>query len=112
MNHALLLRTAARWKIPRELAMSVITRDDCCIYCRREFEAPSGPRSGCPSWEHIINDESLVSTSNIALCCVGCNSSKGTKSLANWLNSSYCRERGIASQSMAAIALSALGTLT
>ncbi len=110
MNNSLLLRTAVRWKIPRDLATFVISRDISCIYCHRAFEPPSGARAGCPSWEHIINDVSIVSASNIALCCVGCNASKGTKSLENWLNSTYCRVRGITSESMAAVAVNALGT--
>ena len=75
----LLLRTAAKWKIPRELALTVIERDLRCIYCNREFGEPQGPRAACASWEHIVNDESIVNLSNIALCCVGCNASKGTK---------------------------------
>ncbi len=31
------------------------------------------------TWEHIINDASVVSRENIAWCCVVCNSSKGTR---------------------------------
>lgn len=112
MNHPILLRTASRWRIPRDIALQVLHRDERCIYCSRAFELPPAPRARCPSWEHIINDGSIVTLSNIALCCVGCNSSKGTKSLLNWLDSSYCRERGISSGSMAAVAVSALALLT
>lgn len=104
----LLLRTAARWKIPRELALAVIARDVRCIYCNREFGEPQGPRVACPSWEHIVNDESIVTVENIALCCVGCNASKGTKPLGLWLSSKYCSDRSINKQSIAAIAAAAL----
>ena len=112
MNHTLLLRTAARWKIPIDLAIAVISRDDLCIYCRCVFEDSLRPRAAGPSWEHIVNDESRVNAANITLCCVGCNASKGTKSLENWLKSKYCGERGITSHSMAAVALSALRAVT
>lgn len=112
MNHTLLIRTAARWKIPRELATVVIARDDRCIYCRRLFEDAMLPRAARPSWEHIVNDESLVSAENIALRCVGCNASKGVKPLEKWLDSKYCRERGITTSSMAPVAFSTLGAVT
>lgn len=111
MSHELLIRTAARWKISRELALAVILRDDVCIYCRRRFEYSPGPRAACPSWEHIKNDLSLVDARNIALCCVRCNSSKGTKSLADWLNSNYCKERGITDWSMAPVASAHLAAM-
>ena len=104
----LLLRTATRWKIPRDLALTVIARDLRCIYCNREFGEPQGPRAACPSWEHIVNDESIVNPTNIALCCVGCNASKGTKPLNQWLKSKYCSDRGISYNSISVVALSSL----
>ena len=108
MYQALLIRTATRWRIKSDLASDVISRDEQCVYCRRKFEGFSGPRRTWPSWEHIVNDAALVNASNIALCCLGCNASKGTKSLETWLASNYCAERGITSESIAAIALMAL----
>ena len=108
MNQPLLIRTAARWKIPRALAIEVILRDVRCIYCRLIFEDQIGARTTCPSWEHIVNDQLLTSSENIGLCCVGCNASKGTKPLKKWLESKYCGARGITSQSMADIAVRAL----
>jgi hypothetical protein len=104
----LLLRTAAKWKIPRELALEVIARDIRCIYCNREFGDPLGPRAACPSWEHIVNDEAIVNLANIALCCVGCNASKGTKPLSLWLLAKYCSDRGISGQSIASVAIASL----
>ena len=112
MNHVLLLRTAARWGIRPDIALEVLRRDERCIYCNRAFELAPAPRARCPSWEHIINDVSIVSLSNIALCCVGCNSSKGTKQLHKWLESSYCRESGITAGSLAPVAVSVLAVLT
>jgi 5-hydroxyisourate hydrolase-like protein (transthyretin family) len=63
---------------------------------------------GQSSWEHIINDQLLINSENIALCCVSCNASKGTKSLHTWLNSNYCVSRTITKESMGGIAIAAL----
>ena len=99
-----LIRTAVRWKIPRDLALQVIARDLGCIYCGRTFEPLPFSRTAWTSWEHIVNDGALVNAENIALCCFGCNSSKGTKPLVNWLQSKYCRERGITGRTIAPVA--------
>ena len=107
MSNPLLIRTAARWKIDRGLAVEVLARDVRCIYCSREFSF-SGSRASLPSWEHIVNDLTIVNSRNIALCCVGCNASKGRKALEAWLESTYCKERGITQSSMAPIATQAL----
>jgi hypothetical protein len=51
MNHTLLVRAAARWKVPRDLALAVLARDLRCVYCSRDFAAEmSGPRAGLASW--------------------------------------------------------------
>ena len=99
----LLLRTAAKWKIPRELALTVISRDTHCIYCQREFGEPQGPRAACPSWEHIVNDESIVTLTNIARCCLSCNASKGAKLLRDWLQSPYCLRKNICEATVAPV---------
>lgn len=96
-----------RWNIPAWLEREVVERDRGCIYCRVSFATASARRDR-PSWEHIVNDVSIVTRENIALCCIGCNASKGAKPLDVWLRSRYCVERGISSQSIAAIARSAL----
>lgn len=107
-DHALLTRTAVKWRISRDLALQVIQRDFQCVYCRHIFAAPYEDRATCPSWEHIVNDPLLVSLDNIALCCGSCNSSKATKSLRKWLESPYCKRKGITEQSMAMVAINAL----
>ena len=103
-----LIQTAARWKIPRELALFVIARDRSCVYCGRPFETTPGPRNAWASWEHIVNDVALVSEANIALCCIGCNSSKSTKSLWQWLDSRGCKPRQVTLQTLAAVAIGGL----
>lgn len=88
-----LLKTARRWKIPVQTAEIVIKRDKKCIYCQCEFD--DTVRAKKKSWEHIINDIRLNTPDNIALCCVGCNTSKGTKILEEWLASEKAIQRGV-----------------
>jgi hypothetical protein len=64
---------------------------------------PSGPRKTVATWEHIINDASIVTRDNIARCCFACNSSKGTKKLSDWMQSSYCKKRGINKDTVAEV---------
>lgn len=97
-----------RWNIPAELEREVIERDRHCIYCGVAFSAESAPRRTRPSWEHIINDARFITRENIALCCIGCNASKGVKDLAAWLESKYCKSRGITERSLSVVAQTAL----
>ncbi len=100
-----------RWKIPNWLEEEVRLRDTICIYCHVEM-LPSGTlhsdRRRTATWEHIINDASIVTRENIALCCRACNASKGTKELAVWLESNYCKQNRIHKNNIAPIARSLL----
>jgi hypothetical protein len=64
------------------------------------------------SWEHIVNDATIINADNIALCCVACNSSKGAKGLLNWLGSDYCKHKGISSETAADVVKKAVGAGT
>jgi hypothetical protein len=97
-----------RWNIPAWLEQEVVERDARCIYCRTDFTTETARRRDRPSWEHIINDARIITRENIARCCVGCNASKGTKTLIQWLESKYCRTRGITRESVAPVVRSAL----
>ena len=68
------------------------------------------PRKAVATWEHIINDARIITRENIALCCCGCNSSKGQKNLAGWLQSTYCAEHGVNEITVAQIVKDALAT--
>jgi|SRR6056297_129174 len=94
---------ANNWNIPDWLEQDVRQRDKACVYCGKDFTSPKVSVKTSPSWEHIINDASIITRENIALCCRGCNSSKGQKKLSDWLSSDYCKERGITSKSVAPI---------
>jgi hypothetical protein len=99
------------WGIPDWLEKEVKNRDKKCIYCciqMIEKMPPRGPRKAVATWEHIINDASIITRDNIARCCVACNSSKGTKSLYDWLQSNYCKKRGINKDKVAKVVKEAL----
>lgn len=97
-----------RWQIPDWLEREVIDRDRCCIYCGVEFTEHVVGHRDRPSWEHIVNDARIITRENIARCCIGCNASKGTRRLADWLQSKYCAIRGIAPATVAPVVRSAL----
>lgn len=102
------------WNIPARLEEEVRSRDTTCVYCRVpmvERMPPREPRSAVATWEHIINDARLVSHANIARCCVTCNSSKGAKPLVEWLESDYCKRRGIGADTVADVVRQALTVL-
>jgi hypothetical protein len=95
------------WGIPDWLEKEVKARDKTCVYCGIQMieQMPShGTRKAVATWEHIINDARIVTRENIARCCVACNSSKGTKKLSDWIESSYCKQRGINNNTVADVA--------
>jgi len=101
---------ANRWRIPRELEDAVRARDTACIYCSVPFGGVGSPVRTRASWEHIVNDASIITFENIALCCRGCNASKGRRPLREWLSSTYCKERGIGLETLAFVAQDHLRT--
>jgi len=97
-----------RWNIPESLEREIIERDRRCVYCGIEFLPTNEGRKTTPTWEHIVNDARIVDRNNIARCCFSCNASKGTKNLADWLESHYCKKRGISKETVAQVVKSAL----
>ena len=97
-----------RWNIPLWLEREIIERDTSCVYCGVAFLRPEIPRRSRPSWEHIVNDVRIISRSNIVLCCIGCNASKGAKDLEVWMSSPYCLNRGIMPTTVAPVVQEAI----
>jgi hypothetical protein len=100
-----------RWEIPAALEAAVRRRDQTCIYCGvpfKRFPESIGSQNAVATWEHIINDANMVTQENIARCCASCNVSKGTKRLSDWLDSSYCKQRGINRNTIAQVAQQSL----
>ncbi|MEW5904798.1 MAG: HNH endonuclease [Pseudomonadota bacterium] len=94
---------ANNWNIPAWLEDEVRARDEVCVYCGMPFTSSKVSKKSAASWEHIINDEKIITRENIALCCCGCNASKVQKQLSVWLQSKYCKDRGITKESVAPI---------
>ena len=103
---------ANRWGIQRNVENLVIERDTNCIYCGNTFVKGNSARSCKPSWKHIVNDIRINGPENIALCCISCDSSKGSKLLEDWLNSDYCELKGITINSVAEVVKAALSNST
>lgn len=104
-----------RWGIPKSLEEEIKSRDKYCVYCGvklLEAISPGSSRKDKATWEHIINDASIVTRGNIARCCAACNSSKGTKTISKWIKSTYCKERGINKNTVALIVKQALKNST
>lgn len=94
---------ANNWNIPNWLEEEVRERDTNCVYCRVVFTPFLVSRKTAVSWEHIINDATIITRENIVLCCGSCNASKGQKKLSVWLQSEYCLNRGINLETVAPI---------
>ena len=101
---------ANQFGIPQEVESRLRLKFKLCAYCRRKMQEYIGVR-GCPSdkatiehlnrkgpfhWSDGLQEEHLV------ICCGGCNSSRGTKRLADWFRSRYCRNKGIRPMTVAA----------
>ncbi len=94
---------ANTWNIPAPLEQEIRMRDTLCVYCGTKFTPTKVSKKTAASWEHIINDARIITRENIALCCCGCNASKGQKKLSIWLQSKYCIERNITPENVAPI---------
>lgn len=94
---------ANRWGIPKDVEDFVRNRDRTCVYCGVEFSESNSSRKSKPTWEHIVNDIRINAPENIALCCMSCNASKGSKLLEEWLESDYCKRKGITVETVAEI---------
>ena len=100
-----------QWGIPKALEEEIRSRDKICVYCGvplREKISRDGSRKHAATWEHIINDAKIITRENIARCCAGCNSSKGAKLLTDWIQSDYCKKKGINQRSVADVVKKAL----
>lgn len=94
---------ANNWHIPSWLEKEIRERDIKCVYCGVEFTSAKVSKKSCASWEHIINDASIITRENISLCCCSCNASKGAKQLRDWLQTNYCKNHNITPESVAPI---------
>ena len=99
---------ANNWNIPSSLEQEIRQRDKVCVYCDIEFTSTKVSKKTAASWEHIINDAKIITRENIALCCCGCNASKGQKQLSIWLQSKYCKDKNITLENVAQVIKNAI----
>jgi len=99
---------ANRWGIPKNVENFVKDRDIKCVYCGVNFSKEKNFQKTKPSWEHIVNDIRINGIDNIALCCVSCNASKGSKLLKDWLQGDYCKKKGITEETVADVVKNAI----
>jgi hypothetical protein len=89
--------------ISKEVETKIRARDKTCVYCRVLMKRTSRARGAAEvTIEHFNNRGPYAEKYNVAICCRGCNSSKGTKKLLVWFESSYCVARNIHSKTVAA----------
>jgi 5-methylcytosine-specific restriction endonuclease McrA len=92
----------SQWNIPLEVQKIVKSRDENCVYCGIQFNDSDNKTKA--TWEHIENDITKNTMDNICLSCVSCNTSKGAKTLIDWLeNSKYCKDKNITKLNVADI---------
>lgn len=90
-----------RWGIPPHVEEEVLQRDKKCVYCGAAFKKyvrSTRSRLAIATWEHIDNDIENKTAADVARCCGACNSSKGTKEVADWLTSEYCKRKKISAK--------------
>lgn len=99
------------WGIPDWLEKEIKERDKICVYCGIEMIEkmhPNKSRKAMATWEHIVNNQKIITRDNIVRCCAACNSSKGAKKLSDWIKSSYCIKHGITINSVSDVVKKAL----
>ena len=99
---------ANNWNMLSSLEQEIRLRDKVCVYCSVEFTSTKVSKKTAASWEHIINDAKIITRENIALCCCGCNASKGQKQLSIWLQSKYCKDKNITPENVAQVIKNAI----
>jgi hypothetical protein len=77
-------------------------RDRTCVYCHiRLKRSPHAMGSSGATIEHFNNDGPFDKKNNTAICCRGCNSSRGNKNLSDWFKTAYCIEKNINEKTVA-----------
>ena len=86
--------------IPKQDEREIRARDKTCVYCGILMKPRSMGSSGA-TLEHFDNDGPLNKKYNVAVCCRGCNSSKGIMTLSVWFKKPYCRKNKINAETVA-----------
>jgi 5-methylcytosine-specific restriction endonuclease McrA len=84
--------------ISKEDEAEIRARDKTCVYCHRTMKQTM--RTDGATIEHFSN-RNFDKKWNVAICCRGCNSSRGAKDLLAWFRSLYCIEKNINKETVA-----------
>ena len=88
--------------ISDKVEMRIRARDKTCVYCDASMKRwPCKGRASEATLEHFNNRGPFSKKYNLAICCRGCNSSKGTKTLLAWFKSAYCEKKNICEATVA-----------
>ena len=98
--------------IPQKELDDIVKRDTDCVYCHKKWNSKN--RGDSATIEHLNHKPDLDSVGKairegkpvsaiIAICCGSCNSSRGSKSLRDWFETPYCKERNIRYSTVASV---------
>ena len=93
-----------KFNIPADVEERIRARDTLCVYCRKVMAQPPHLGALRDDWatiEHLDDRGSLNAEENLAICCWGCNVSKGPQPLPIWFQMPYCTQRGINEETVA-----------
>ena len=76
---------ANSWNIPAWLEVEVRVRDKACVYCGVQFTPTHVSRKSAASWEHIVNDEKIITRENIAT-----DDSRPYHAMGTWISHGAC----------------------
>jgi hypothetical protein len=87
-------------------------RDRMCVYCRKamktfaDVKAARGKLADQATIEHLSFDGPFyvrdgLKKKDLAICCRGCNSSRGERRLLDWFKLDYCLSRNISEDTVA-----------
>src|SRR5262245_47894113 len=87
-------RLSNKFGIPDQVERRLRARDTRCVYCGKPFSTDS--RGTTASIEHLderppFHWKDGLREEAFAICCVSCNSSRGTKTLEDWFQTASCR---------------------
>jgi hypothetical protein len=90
------------YEISEEIEGEIRARDKKCVYCRVSMKKPTRVKVAAEATiEHFNNDGPFTKKYNLAICCRGCNSSKGVKTLLAWFKTPHCAKWGINEKTVA-----------
>src|SRR5258705_13855173 len=100
---------ANRFQIPQDVEIRLRQGFKVCAYCARRMKAQAsinGNRRAMPTIEHLNRKgpfywSERLQEKHLVICCGQCNSSRGTKQLADWFASPYCLAKRINARTVA-----------